>query len=199
MLRKLLLKIKGKVSAVNQEWFTARDSGEGEEPVVPSFMQNLEFNAFFCFFTFERSPKLIHSGHKGMKFTEAEVRALILASQAEVNESQSINIISDYMMAVQKMPEDKQLLIQLRAAGWDALLSALLSTYAVELISCFDNNSRSEIQTVDVYFMIRPGGHDMKNFANSCFSLNFAAAGQPDDAKLTLKDVVDSYVARVSA
>lgn len=162
-------------------------------PESSNYSGQLEFNAFFCFFSFGKHPFLIHSGHKGMKFSEAELRALVMSSHAELNRNESLNIISDYMKAVCEMDGNKQLMLQLRSAGWDALLASLLSTYVMELQSCFDSNFRSGITKVDVYFLISPSSSDTNSIANSCFSAVFSGFEAGSEG-ITLKNVVEDYL-----
>lgn len=159
--------------------------------------QSVLFNAYFCFFTQENQPKLIHSGHKQTCMTFSELNAFVDSCALSSNYSNSINVVSDYLVATHKMQEDKQLLIEFRAAGWDSLLVSLLSIYNVDISSIIKQFKVGFHSQVDVYFMIRPSNSNIMDFANTCFSLNICFSDEPD-SQYKLADVVDAFVKGVT-
>jgi hypothetical protein len=173
-------------------------STNSREHIEPLEKLPVTLNAFFCFFSSGKRPELVHSGHKQSNLPFQEIRALIDACAIESNYSDSINIVSDYLMASHQITDNKQLLIDFRSAGWDALLTSLLSIYNVQINELLGRFKEGRDTQIDLYFMIRPGSSNIKDFANTCFSLNICRVNDPK-TQIPLKQVLDSFVEGVSA
>lgn len=168
---------------------------QGEIDCVSNEKTQVDFH--FCFFEFGRPPKLIDTKSSSFSFSLPELYTLILSSQQDLNRHQSINVVSDYMMAMRIKDSDKAVMLKLRDAGTEPLLAALLFEYGCKLMDEVKQQHRlyGHIDKVKVFFLIRAGSEDVRGFANTCFTLQVIPVTQRDEVQeLNLRDCINEFL-----
>lgn len=185
-------------TTVENSFFDKADVA-GQHSEVPSAKIDVKFN--FCFFEFGRPPKLIETKTSNFSFSREELYTLIVSSSHDFNSHKAINIVSDYMMAIKLKESDKRLMMEMRDAGTNPLLAALLFDYGSKIIELIKEQERlyGALDKVSVFFMIRAGSQDIRSFANTCFSVQIIPCSQRDQIKeLKLRESIEAFLSSVT-
>jgi hypothetical protein len=157
---------------------------------------DIDFVMHFCFFSIENAIRLERTGEKKLCMKMNEFLAFVDVCELDIKDSDSLNIVSDYLLANLICSENKQVLIDLRSAGWDPLLASLFKIYAHKIKDLVQSYGYQPIKKVNIYFMIRPCSNVKGGFANTCFTVD--AENSEQDGNENFKFIIESFIREVT-
>jgi hypothetical protein len=157
---------------------------------------DIDFLLHFCFFSIENAIRLERTGEKKLSMKMNEFLAFVDLCEVDIKDSDSLNIVSDYLLANLICFQNKQVLIDLRSAGWDPLVASLFKIYSHKIKELVLSYGNQPIKKVNIYFMIRPCSNVKGGFAKTCFTMD--AENSDQDGNENFKFIIESFIREVT-